>query len=87
MKKHNPDLAILEGDIIPLKKVNKKWLRIEECVVRYGVSRMSILRWIEKIEKTQKREITVRVGRTRIIDTSKIDEFLDERRKTVNKNR
>ena len=73
------DLSFLENLIVPEKKIYKKWLRVEECVVRYGVTRTSILRWVDAIESRKKRKICVFSGRTRLIDTSQIDEFLESR--------
>lgn len=74
-----PNLSFLEDMIVPEKKIYKKWLRVEECVVRYGVTRTSILRWVDAIESRKKRKICVFSGRTRLIDTSQIDEFLESR--------
>ena len=73
-------------DLPEKRKPDKKWIRYDEAVVRYGVTRITIVRWKREIEKKLHKKITLESRAIVLINSDYIEEYLESKRGISAKN-
>ena len=67
-------------DLPEKPKIEKRWIRYDEAVVRYGVTRNTIIRWKRDIEKQLNKKITLKSDDIVLINSDYIEEFLESKK-------
>lgn len=67
-------------DLPEKSKTEKRWIRYDEAVVRYGVTRNTIIRWKRDIEKQLNKKITLKSDDIVLINSDYIEEFLESKK-------